>query len=60
MPALTLLTHDPALAVREVADSPPVTRQLLMLTRDRPPGPALDTVLAALRRQVDRLARVNG
>jgi DNA-binding transcriptional LysR family regulator len=54
MPALTL-TDDPTLAVREVVDDAPVTRQLLMFTRDRPAGPALDAVLSAVRRQVGRL-----
>jgi DNA-binding transcriptional LysR family regulator len=56
MPTLTLLAHDPALAVREVLDTPLVTRQLLMLTRDRSPGPALHAVLTAVRGQVGRLA----
>lgn len=56
LPALALLTADPALAVREAIDSTPVTRRLLMLTRDRPPGPALKAVLAAVRRQTARLA----
>jgi DNA-binding transcriptional LysR family regulator len=56
MPALTLPADDPGLAVREVAESP-VTRQLLLLTRDRPPAPALSAVLAAVRTRAGLLAK---
>ncbi|WP_210648703.1 LysR family transcriptional regulator [Nocardioides sp. SYSU D00065] len=55
LPVLSLPTADPSLAVRDVVDSTPVTRRLLLLTRDRPPGPALAAVLTAVRAQTDRL-----
>ncbi|MGY1630875.1 LysR family transcriptional regulator [Geodermatophilus sp. SYSU D01186] len=56
MPALTLPAADPALAVRDVAGAV-VGRRLVVLTRDQPTAPALDTFLAAVREQTRRLAQ---
>jgi DNA-binding transcriptional LysR family regulator len=47
MPALTLPAADPSLAVRDVAEGV-VRRQLVVVTREGRPGPALRTVLAAV------------
>jgi len=54
MPALTLPAADPALAVREIAGTV-ISRRLVVITRDSPTGPALDTFLSAVRGQVLRL-----
>jgi DNA-binding transcriptional LysR family regulator len=54
MPALTLPAGDPALAVRDVAEAA-IGRRLVVVTRDGPTGPALDSFLGALRDQAHRL-----
>jgi len=54
MPALTLPAADPALAVREIAGTV-ISRRLVVITRDSPTGPALDTFLSAVRGQALRL-----
>jgi DNA-binding transcriptional LysR family regulator len=54
MPALTLPADDPALAVRDVAEAA-IGRRLVVVTRDGPTGPALDSFLGALRDQAYRL-----
>src|SRR4051794_12220440 len=54
MPALTLPAADPALAVREIAGTV-ISRRLVVVTRDSPTGPALDTFLSAVRGQALRL-----
>ncbi len=48
MPALTLPAVDPALAVRDVAETV-IMRRLVIITRDTPVAPALETFLAAVR-----------
>jgi DNA-binding transcriptional LysR family regulator len=50
MPALTLPTSDPALAIRDIAETR-LTRRLVAVTRDSPPAPALSALLAAVRAQ---------
>ena len=55
MPALTLPAADPALAVRDVAEGV-VRRQLVVVTREGRPGPALRTVLAAVEERGATLA----
>jgi DNA-binding transcriptional LysR family regulator len=54
MPALTLPAGDPALAVRDVAETL-ISRRLVVITRDSPTAPALDTFLSAVRDQARRL-----
>src|SRR5919202_5174350 len=54
MPALTLPAVDPALAVRDVAETV-IGRRLVVITRDSPLPPALDRFLAAVRAQAQRL-----
>jgi DNA-binding transcriptional LysR family regulator len=54
MPALTLPAAEPALAVRDIAGTA-ISRRLVVITRDSPTGPALDTFLAAVREQGRRL-----
>jgi DNA-binding transcriptional LysR family regulator len=54
MPALTLPAVDPALAVRDVAETV-IGRRLVVITRDSPVPPALDRFLAAVRDQARRL-----
>jgi DNA-binding transcriptional LysR family regulator len=54
MPALTLPTGDPTLAVRDVEEVT-ISRRLMVLTRDRPTGPALSTFLAAVTEQAHGL-----
>jgi DNA-binding transcriptional LysR family regulator len=56
LPSLTLPPGDPTLGVRRVAEAD-VRRRLLLLTRDRPPGPALAAVLRAVRDQAHRLGQ---
>jgi DNA-binding transcriptional LysR family regulator len=56
LPAMTLPTADPALAIRDVADVA-VSRRLVVVTRDGPTAPAVDAFLAAVTEQVDRLRR---
>jgi DNA-binding transcriptional LysR family regulator len=56
MPALTLPAADPALAVRDVAETV-ISRRLVVITRDGPVAPALGTFLAAVRDQAQRLDR---
>src|SRR5919202_492727 len=54
MPALTLPAVDPALAVRDIAETV-ISRRLVLVTRDNPAGPALSTFLTAVRQQALRL-----
>jgi DNA-binding transcriptional LysR family regulator len=54
LPTLALPGEDMALAVRDVADTV-IRRRLMIVTRDSPTAPALDTYLAAVRDQVHRL-----
>jgi DNA-binding transcriptional LysR family regulator len=54
MPPLTLPAADPALAIRDIAEAV-ITRRLVVITRDSPTAPALDTFLAAVRDQAHRL-----
>lgn len=56
LPALTLPAADPALAVRDVAETT-ITRRLMIVVRDGPMAPALGTVLAAVTEQAHRLDR---
>src|SRR5689334_20645527 len=48
MPPLALPAHDPALAIRDIADVN-LKRRLVAVTRDTPPTPALSALLAAVR-----------
>src|SRR5918911_321139 len=59
MPALTLPAVDPALAVRDVAETV-ISRRLVLVTRDSPVAPALGTFLAAVREQAQRLDQERG
>ncbi|MEV6693733.1 LysR family transcriptional regulator [Micromonospora sp. NPDC051196] len=54
MPALTLPSNDPALAIRDIAEAA-LKRRLVAATRDTPPAPALTTFLAAVTDQVHRI-----
>ncbi|MCZ7374277.1 LysR family transcriptional regulator [Micromonospora sp. WMMC250] len=54
MPALTLPRDDPALAVRDIAETT-LRRRLVAATRDTPPAPALIALLAAVTDQVRHL-----
>ncbi|WCN78609.1 LysR substrate-binding domain-containing protein [Micromonospora sp. LH3U1] len=54
MPALTLPTKDPALAIRDIAETT-LKRRLVAATRDTPPAPALTALLAAVTDQVHNL-----
>ncbi|RUL90592.1 LysR substrate-binding domain-containing protein [Verrucosispora sp. FIM060022] len=54
MPALTLPGDDPALAIRDIAETA-LKRRLVAATRDTPAAPALTTFLAALTDQVHRI-----
>jgi hypothetical protein len=45
---------DPTLAVRDVAEAV-IGRRLMVLTRDQPTAPALNTLLAAVTDQAHRL-----
>ncbi len=56
MPTLTLPAADPGLAVRDVAEGV-VRRQLVVVTRDGRPGPALRTVLSAVEERGRYLAQ---
>ncbi|WP_422733150.1 LysR family transcriptional regulator [Micromonospora sp. WMMD558] len=56
MPALTLPTGDPALAIRDVAEAT-LRRRLVVVTRDTPPAPALTALLAAV---TDQTRKING
>lgn len=56
MPALTLPTNDPALAIRDVAEAS-LRRRLVVVTRDSPPAPALTALLAAVTDQAHKLDR---
>jgi DNA-binding transcriptional LysR family regulator len=57
MPALTLPTNDPALAIRDIAETR-LKRRLVAVTRDTPPTPALTAFLAAVMEQVHRVNAV--
>jgi DNA-binding transcriptional LysR family regulator len=59
LPAVTLPTADPALAIRDVAVAA-VGRRLFVAVRDRPAGPALRAFLTALSEEADRLTPVVG
>lgn len=54
MPALTLPTLEPSLAIRDVAEAA-LRRRLVIATRDNPPAPALTTLLAAVTDQARKL-----
>jgi len=54
MPALTLPTNDPAVAIRDVAEAD-LKRRLVAVTRDTPSAPALTALLAAVTDQAHRL-----
>ena len=54
LPTLTLPAADPALAVRDVAETV-ISRRLVLVTRDSPSAPSLDTFLAAVRGRAQRL-----
>jgi DNA-binding transcriptional LysR family regulator len=56
MPALTLPAHDPALAIRDVAEAP-LRRRLVVVSRDNPPAPALTALLSAVTDQARTLDR---
>ncbi|MET8354737.1 MULTISPECIES: LysR family transcriptional regulator [unclassified Micromonospora] len=55
MPALTLPTDDPALAIRDIAEAT-LKRRLVAVTRDSPPAPALTALLTAVTNQVHTLS----
>ncbi|MFF4880256.1 LysR family transcriptional regulator [Micromonospora sp. NPDC000668] len=55
MPALTLPTDDPALAIRDIAEAT-LQRRLVAVTRDNPPAPALTALLTAVTDQVHKLS----
>ena len=59
LPALTLPTDDPALAIRDSAEAT-LNRRLVAVTRDTPPAPALTALLAAVTDQVHRLGGTTG
>ena len=54
LPPLTLPVSDPALAVRDVAETE-LRRRLVVATRETPPAPALTTFLAAVTDQAAHL-----
>jgi DNA-binding transcriptional LysR family regulator len=54
MPALTLPSDDPALAIRDIAEAT-LKRRLVAATRDTPPAPALTALLAAVTDQVHKI-----
>lgn len=54
MPALTLPTADPALAIRDVAETM-IGRRLMIVVREGPPAPALSIFLEAVTEQALRL-----
>jgi DNA-binding transcriptional LysR family regulator len=54
LPALALPPADPVLAVRDVRDAV-IRRRLMVVTRNGPRAPALDTFLAAVRDRAYRL-----
>ncbi|MEV0715280.1 LysR family transcriptional regulator [Asanoa sp. NPDC050611] len=56
LPPLTLPVGDPALAVREVAETR-LMRRLAVVTRDTPPAPALTAFLAAVTEQAATAGR---
>ena len=56
LPALTLPTADPALAIRDVAEQQ-LRRRLVVVTRDAPSTPALTAFLAVLNEQARTLRR---
>ena len=55
MPALTLPTNDPALAIRDIAEAT-LNRRLVAATRDTPPAPALTALMTAVTDQVNKLS----
>ena len=57
MPALTLPTNDPAIAIRDVAEAT-LKRRLVVVTRDTPPAPALTAFLTAVTDQAHQLNQV--
>ncbi|BCJ62598.1 hypothetical protein Jiend_60200 [Micromonospora endophytica] len=54
LPALALPADDPAIAIRDVAETT-LNRRLVAATRDTPPAPALTTLLSAVQYQVAAL-----
>ncbi|MEV4657441.1 LysR family transcriptional regulator [Micromonospora sp. NPDC049301] len=59
LPALTLPTDDPALAIRDIAEAT-LKRRLVAVTRDNPPAPALTALLTAVTDQVPTLNHGRG
>ncbi|MEV6367072.1 LysR family transcriptional regulator [Micromonospora musae] len=57
LPALTLPSGDPALAIRDVAETT-LKRRLVAVTRDAPPAPALTAFLTAITQQAQQLDHV--
>ena len=55
MPPLALPAGDPALAIRDIAETT-LGRRLVVVTRDTPPAPALTAFLAAVTDQAHTLA----
>jgi DNA-binding transcriptional LysR family regulator len=58
MPALTLPPNDPAMAVRDIAETN-LRRRLIVVTRDSPPAPALTALLTAVTHQAHKLDRIS-
>jgi DNA-binding transcriptional LysR family regulator len=54
MPVLTVPANDPALAIRDVAETR-LRRRLVVVTRDTPPAPALTALLTAVTDQAHHL-----
>ncbi|MEU6206527.1 LysR family transcriptional regulator [Micromonospora musae] len=57
LPALTLPSEDPALAIRDVAETT-LKRRLVAVTRDAPPAPALTALLTAIGQQAQQFDHV--
>ncbi|TDC38804.1 LysR family transcriptional regulator [Micromonospora sp. 15K316] len=57
LPALTLPSGDPMLAIRDIAETT-LERRLVAVTRDAPPAPALTAFLAAVTEQAHRFDHV--
>jgi hypothetical protein len=55
MPTLALPPGDPALALRDISEAA-ITRRLMIITRDSPTAPALDTFLTTVREQARLVA----
>ena len=55
MPTLALPPGDPAIALRDISEAA-ITRRLMIITRDSPTAPALDTFLTTVREQARLVA----